>query len=159
VNLNSFAARLLDSTLVTWINFPIWSLRSALEDESPVADIRDYRILAATQWIEHCGSHLFERLSDRELSDDEKRNLSGGTLYFGQVGLCLERWKFWICRLRVIEEQQSKEGESSLSYPEEVKCAARKAMGIMGGLLKETNAENGCPKEVIEQETIEETDS
>jgi hypothetical protein len=71
----------------------------------------------------------------------------------------LERWKFWISRLRVIEEQQSKEGESSISYPEEVKCAARKAMGIMEGLLKEADAENDYPKGVIEQEINEEIDS
>ncbi|KAJ8069136.1 hypothetical protein OCU04_002810 [Sclerotinia nivalis] len=159
VNLNSFAAHLLNSTLVTWIHFPIWSLRSALEEESPVADVRDYRILAAAQWIEHSGSYLFEQISDKELSSDEKKSLSGGALYSGRPGLCLERWKFWISRLRDIEGQQSGEGESSLSYPEEVKCAARKAVGIMEGPIKEAAAEDDRAEEVIGHEAFEETDS
>ncbi|CAD6444037.1 130b264a-afc1-4ca3-a792-fdc17b5eb047 [Sclerotinia trifoliorum] len=157
-NLNSFAARLLHSKLVTWIHFPIWSLRAALEEESPVADIRDYHILAAAQWIEHSGSYLFERIGDKELSSYEEKSLSGGALYSGRSGLCLERWKFWISRLRDIEGLQSGEGETS-SYPEQVRCAAGKAVGIMEGLLGEAAAGDDCVEEVTGYEAFEESDS
>ena len=95
VDLNSFAARLLATGLVSWTRFAIWSLRAALEN--PPLKPRDFwgfRIVAAAQWIKYSSSKLFERLGDE---DDEEllRVTATGPFYEGEPGLCHERWLFW----------------------------------------------------------------
>ncbi|KAF8850064.1 hypothetical protein BDZ45DRAFT_633469 [Acephala macrosclerotiorum] len=122
VNLNAFSARLLDLGLAEWVFFAVWSIRAALEQETAVRDLWTYRILAGVQWIEHSGLNLFKRLSDVELTEDEKRNLQGGPLYHGPSGLCPERWAFWRSRFRDIAE-----GTGS----EEVRKSAGKAADLM----------------------------
>ena len=110
VNLNSFAARLLATGLVSWTHFAIWSLWAALENPPPKScDFWEFRIVAAAQWIEHSGSKLFEMLGDE---DDEglRRVTATGPFYKGETGLCPERWLFWKEKFRTVAQQvESKE--------------------------------------------------
>ncbi|XTI85010.1 hypothetical protein V2W45_1518315 [Cenococcum geophilum] len=102
VNLNSFAARLLATGLVSWTHFAIWSLRAALENPPPKSrDFWGFRIYSS--------SKLFERLGDE---DDEEllRVTATGPFYKGEPGLCPERWLFWKEKFRTIAQQvESKE--------------------------------------------------
>ena len=113
VNLNSFAARLLATGLVSWTHFAIWSLRAALEN--PPLKSRDFwgfRIVAAAQWIKYSSYKLFERLGDE---DDEEllRVTATGPFYKGGPDLCPERWLFWKEEFRTIARQvESKEVKS-----------------------------------------------
>ncbi|THC99815.1 hypothetical protein EYZ11_000745 [Aspergillus tanneri] len=111
VNLNSFAARLLKLDSISWFNFAIWTLRSALEQNPPEAELGTY-VNAAAEWIKYSGKVLFD-MAEASGGENEDRILSAGALYLGPSKLCLERWAFWKQRLNRISEVPGQIGYTS----------------------------------------------
>jgi len=76
-NLNSFAARLTASGYTDWLfTFPIWSLRTALEEPFPPEEEQlatNTRLRVASNWIIQCSAVLFTEMtaSDEEASDKD----------------------------------------------------------------------------------------
>lgn len=89
--------------MISWTNFAIWALRSALAEPSAGPKL-DCDVAAAAEWIVHSGSCLFSEWSDDEV-DEEDRSTEAGTLYHGKYGLCPERWQFWKSRFGEISKQ------------------------------------------------------
>ena len=119
VNFNAFAARVLESGLVKWYHFAVWSFRDALEEkELESKDCWYYRIRAAAQWIEQSGNMLFHSLSNTELTERDLNNMSNGLLYQGEGGLSKERWNFWKMKFRAL---------AKLDVSEDVKAIAIRA--------------------------------
>ena len=103
-------ARIVGKELLIWDTLIIWMLRNALEDELPQEQIvRDCYISVVNEWITHAGRTIFRQLSDKEMSEQQKRVTKGGKLYHGNLGLCAERWRFWKQRLSEINKDVSKE--------------------------------------------------
>ncbi|KAI9771508.1 MAG: hypothetical protein M1840_002128 [Geoglossum simile] len=104
INLNAFAARLVNAGLVQWSLFFIWSMHSALENQKPQGPLLDCHVAAAAVWIAYGGSVLFKQITNEELSDRESRLTAGGSLYNGRLGLSLERWRFWKQRFELSDQ-------------------------------------------------------
>lgn len=127
ISLNSFAARILAVSQASWINFSIWALREALEQDHKSAAARDGNLVVAHEWIVHAGKTLrtgaFE--SQQQLTDVEKRMLKGGPLFEGEPGLSEKRWAFWQQRV----EDLAKQAES-----EEARAKANKTLETIKSL-------------------------
>lgn len=103
-------ARIVGKELLSWDTLIIWMLRDALEDDLPQEQIvRDCYISVVSEWITHAGQTIYRQLSDKELSEQQKRVTRGGKLYHGKLGLCAERWGFWKQRVGEISKDVSKE--------------------------------------------------
>ncbi|KAJ5444517.1 uncharacterized protein N7458_008389 [Penicillium daleae] len=110
INQNSFMARIVGKELLSWDTLIIWMLRDALEDDLPQEQIvRDCYISVVSEWITHAGQTIYRQLSDKELSEQQKRVTRGGKLYHGKLGVCAERWGFWKQRVGEISKDVSKE--------------------------------------------------
>lgn len=110
INLNSFAARLLNLDGLTWNYYAIWSLRSALEEPSEGSKL-DCDVAAAAQWIAHSGPLLSKLVRENPHGEDD-RALAPGKLYKGKGGWCPERWQFWKQRLGEIGEQSGADAKA-----------------------------------------------
>ena len=116
MNFNAFAARLLESGLQKEFYLGVWTLRTALEQESHKSrDHWDYGVRAAAQWIEQGGNMLFKSFGGSGSNKAELAQMGNGPLYKGESGLCQERWDFWKARFRALADDSS---------PEEVKKSA-----------------------------------
>jgi hypothetical protein len=103
-------ARIVGQELLSWDTLIIWMLRDALEDDLPQEQIvRDCYISVVSEWITHAGQTIYRQLSDKELSEQQKRVTRGGKLYHGKAGLCAERWEFWKQRVGEISTLVSAE--------------------------------------------------
>ncbi|PLN85829.1 hypothetical protein BDW42DRAFT_190591 [Aspergillus taichungensis] len=120
VNLNSFAARLLASLSVTWVNFAVWTMRDALENRGDDKDISTMHVDAATEWVLHAGKELVGCATST--NQNEERALAGGKLYHGPAKMCAERWDFWKKRFGEVAEAPG---------DDRVKAKAKKAQEAM----------------------------
>lgn len=103
-------ARIVGKDLLSWDTLIIWMLRDALEDDIPQEQIvRDCYVSVVNEWITHAGQTIYRQLSEKELSEQQKRVTKGGKLYHGKAGLCTERWEFWKQRLAEISKLVSRE--------------------------------------------------
>ncbi|KAF4125575.1 Protein of unknown function (DUF3632) [Geosmithia morbida] len=107
INVNSFAARLLGSSVTTWDNLAVWSLRDTLETELTVSngDGVDASISVACEWLHHAGKALHDKgsgASAANLDDATRRVLRPGSLFDGESGLNDKRWRFWRNRLAAL---------------------------------------------------------
>ena len=104
------------------MNFGLWSLRDALEEEYEDGSALDGYIPAAAQWIFYAGSLLYacedEIVSD-PIGGDPYR---GGDLWTGKHGFCKERWQFWKVRF---------EWAAGSDLQLETKRIAREAVDVM----------------------------
>ncbi|KJZ78477.1 hypothetical protein HIM_01868 [Hirsutella minnesotensis 3608] len=97
-SLNSFAARMFGQDLQSWVNFAIWEMRAALEEQSPESSTaKDASLATACEWIVHAGKALHEQGRQvQKLDAMEERALKPGKLLDGaKSGLSDERWRFW----------------------------------------------------------------
>lgn len=91
---------------MSWTNFAIWGLRSALETESTGPRLA-CDAAAAAEWTTHSGNVLFQEL-EKETEDEERDGaIASGTLYKGKGVLSLDRWQFWKQRFGDISEQET----------------------------------------------------
>ena len=129
VSFNSFVARLLDSSIVPWIELPIWSLRESLESDLstlPTPLHRDTQILTACHWAVWARDLILRQSqASKELSESETRSLRPGELYDGPSGYSLPRLRFWESRLRELKDQEG--------LSEQVKAAVEKATNALDG--------------------------
>ncbi|EFR00783.1 hypothetical protein MGYG_03787 [Nannizzia gypsea CBS 118893] len=106
INQNAFAARLLNLEQISWSNFAVWSLRSALEEKpGTAAQSHKCEVSAAAQWMLYCAPYLLEEAKGDAVREAQEANaepqpnrgqpLAGGKLYKGKARLCPERWQFW----------------------------------------------------------------
>jgi hypothetical protein len=90
------------------LEFPIWTLRGALEEEfkSATSSFVSARNLAAVYWFKYAGEFLLEQsTSDRESHDEMfGRVTQPGKLFQGPSGMSLERFKFWRARLEELSQ-------------------------------------------------------
>ena len=95
INLNAFIARLTASSMPSLVNFGLWSMRDALEDEYEDTSVLDGYLPTAAQWIIYAGRLLYtceDEIAPDPLGGDPYR---GGDLWTGKHGFCKERWQFW----------------------------------------------------------------
>ncbi|KAB8067133.1 hypothetical protein BDV29DRAFT_200699 [Aspergillus leporis] len=85
INLNSFAARLLNLDAILWISFPVWALRDALDEPVNGPEL-DCNIRVANQWIVHSGRYIYRQLTSTSPNGH------------GCDGLTLEAWQRWKSR-------------------------------------------------------------
>jgi hypothetical protein len=94
-----FLAMLLNSNIISdldkFMNFPIWTLRGALEEDlyesKPFAKAR---IAAAAQWMKYASEVLLRE--SRSGQQEAYRGVTApGELFSGLAGLSKERLKFW----------------------------------------------------------------
>ena len=107
LNLNSFAAGLLRTGAVSWVNFAIWQLRTALELKGPFVE---NRLLVATEWVLLAGDKIRHFLRapvvppgiqyDHRNSLDITSSLATGDLAAAAIlpALSVSRWRFWMGR-------------------------------------------------------------
>ncbi|OQN96283.1 hypothetical protein B0A51_18947, partial [Rachicladosporium sp. CCFEE 5018] len=106
INVSSFAARVQSASLVTWINFAVWQLRAALEENWVVAENADTKVAVACEWIVHSGQRILQLcLQEREMGETALRSEGPGILFAGLPGTNLERWGFWTRRLKELRGQ------------------------------------------------------
>ncbi|KAB8227349.1 DUF3632 domain-containing protein [Aspergillus alliaceus] len=91
INLNSFAARLLNLDAVLWISFAVWALRDALDEPVDGPEL-DCNVRVAIEWITHSGRCLYQYL------------LSPSQDVHGCDGLSLEVWQRWKRRFKEVSE-------------------------------------------------------
>ncbi|RJE23919.1 hypothetical protein PHISCL_03735 [Aspergillus sclerotialis] len=108
INMNAFAARLLNIRRVSWTRFAVWAMRSALEEESTSPQL-DWDIEAAVVWLTYCGDVLFSQLMHRTKLRISPAGQHTGSLYDGEPTLDLQRWRFWKGRFAEIGERDDAE--------------------------------------------------
>lgn len=96
-NQNSFNARLTGPEWAPWLNFPIWQLRSALEEPPLKGPVQECRVWIATEWLIRCA----EKLLEYQGSGQGPLNvLKTGSLCSEDIPqLGISRWEFWKKRL------------------------------------------------------------
>ncbi|CAG9943800.1 unnamed protein product [Clonostachys rosea f. rosea IK726] len=120
ISLNSFAARLLGSSITSGTEFAIWALREGLEEEHDSSAALNGHIAVTHEWVVNAGQVLRNGVAkNQELDDTQKRTLKGGKLFGGEPGLNKERWTFW---------QQRLEELSSKTQNEDAKTKAQKTL-------------------------------
>ncbi|KAK7220966.1 hypothetical protein V2G26_008969 [Clonostachys chloroleuca] len=120
ISLNSFAARLLGSSITSGTEFAIWALRDGLEEEHDSSAELNGHIAVTHEWVVNAGQVLLNGAAkNQELDDTQKRTLKGGKLFGGEPGLNKERWTFW---------QQRVEELSSKTDNEDAKTKAQKTL-------------------------------
>ncbi|KAI0006249.1 hypothetical protein F4779DRAFT_597146 [Xylariaceae sp. FL0662B] len=99
--LNSFAARLTTPSFFPWFAFPIWQLRTALEEPPVKGAIQECRVWVACEWIIRCGKVILDemRLSLSEGNESGNALLTGSLCGDDISQLGDERWDFWKKRL------------------------------------------------------------
>ncbi|KAK6065595.1 hypothetical protein SCUP234_12483 [Seiridium cupressi] len=125
ININAFLARLGGTGVHSTLDFAIWSLRQALENEESTGapTLLDCHIQAAAQYVEYEGHILRQRLSlGWKPREAEAQMFKGGALFDGEPGLSDERWKFWISRFRELADQTT---------TDEAKSAALRAAKLL----------------------------
>ncbi|KAF4504763.1 hypothetical protein G6O67_008172 [Ophiocordyceps sinensis] len=132
ISLNSFAARMFGQGLQTWVNFAIWELRAALEEQLPSASptsAKDASLATACEWIMHAGEALHGKsLETQSLDEMEKRALKPGKLLNNSMsGLSDERWIFWRERVGTLGA-----GAGSGELKERAQKAVEKMKGLEG---------------------------
>ncbi|KAF3479836.1 uncharacterized protein GIQ15_06812 [Arthroderma uncinatum] len=130
INQNAFAARLLNLEKVSWSNFAVWSLRSALEENVTSDESHKCNVAAAAQWMMYSGPYLLKEVKSdaaKEVQEQEADNgeakpnkgqpLAAGTLYKGKgkERLCPERWQFWKQQFGEIAQQGGEENVKSVA--------------------------------------------
>ncbi|KAF9888622.1 hypothetical protein FE257_008554 [Aspergillus nanangensis] len=125
INLNSFAARLLARDYASWIQFPVWALRSALEEESSGAEL-DCNATVAAEWILQSAVQIYEKIATSP-GEKEDRAMSVGPLYKGPQGVCPERWNFWKKRFGEIAGGQGVAGDKAVKAREVMERVERGA--------------------------------
>ncbi|KAI1497566.1 hypothetical protein F5X99DRAFT_396471 [Biscogniauxia marginata] len=99
-NQNSFAARLTSESYGPWLNFPIWQLRTALEEPPARGPAQECRVWVACEWILRCAEPIYDDMREGGRPD---RARGTGSLCGGDIpDLGLERWEFWKKRFREI---------------------------------------------------------
>ncbi|RFU81863.1 hypothetical protein TARUN_326 [Trichoderma arundinaceum] len=131
ISLNSFAARLLGSSVQSWTNFALWELRDGLEEPLPTQQAKDTHLITASEWITHAGRVLEgEGQKGTQLDENDTRALAAGTLLVeGGSGFSETRWRFWSKRL---EELGADAGA-------EAKNRAEKALEVIRSLGVESS--------------------
>ncbi|KAH7010216.1 hypothetical protein EDB80DRAFT_868738 [Ilyonectria destructans] len=104
VNLNAFAARIMNKGLLHWSVFAVMEIKTALEEELPPPSlVREYTLSVASHWISISGAQLFkDAFTGNTLNETELEATTPGPLYAnsgGKPGLCMDRWRFWLSRL------------------------------------------------------------
>ena len=95
-SLNSFVARLTRTGFAPWINFPIWQLRTALEEPPTEGPAMECKVWVATEWLIQCADLIFEDMnSEEELDESTARSLGTGSLWPDKPPRSRERWQFW----------------------------------------------------------------
>jgi hypothetical protein len=103
INLNAFAARLLNLGTNSWALFALWELRAALEEPCDGLAL-ECNVAVATEWIIHAGKPLYASAVTIE-EDNDHSKAANGPFYEGNDMLCLERWRFWKWRFGELGEQ------------------------------------------------------
>ncbi|KAB8249336.1 hypothetical protein F9C07_2285741 [Aspergillus flavus] len=93
INLNAFAARLLNLHAISWTEFAVWELRAALEEPCE-GQALECNVVVAMVWIKHAG-HILYALAVNTGEDTDILEAANGLFYEGRSMLCLERWEFW----------------------------------------------------------------
>ncbi len=132
INLNAFAARIMNKGLIHWTVFAVLEIRAALEEELPGTGlIREYKLSVANQWILLCGTQIFkDAFRGGDLNETELRATAPGPLYMdsgGQPGLCMDRWRFWFKRLEEV---------GSGGVGEKIRLEAKQAAQHMDEIMK-----------------------
>ncbi|KAG9228244.1 hypothetical protein BJ875DRAFT_527886 [Amylocarpus encephaloides] len=92
----SFYARLMGAGVPMSVHFPIWQLRTTLEEQPLEGSAMECRIWTACEWMIHCADNVFKRMNlDMELDDDSARAICDGPLGEGNQLVSMERWEFW----------------------------------------------------------------
>lgn len=96
-NINIFTAKLTSPDFAPWLTFPIWQLRSALEEPLEPGPILDSRLWVATEWILRSGQVVFEDMTSQDpLGEDTARALATGPLVEPGVSpRSSQRLSFW----------------------------------------------------------------
>ncbi|PTB44074.1 hypothetical protein M441DRAFT_340886 [Trichoderma asperellum CBS 433.97] len=125
-SLNSFAARLLGSSVQSWTNFALWELRQGLEEPLSSQQAKDTYLITTSEWITHAGKVLYdEGRKGAQLDEDDVRALRTGSLLKGEAsGFSEVRWRFW----------KKKIEELSVEAGAEAKKRAEKALEVIKSL-------------------------
>lgn len=122
VNKNAFLAILVNSRIdinPPLLEFPIWTIRGALEEEFKSASpFTETRIAAAAQWFKHAADFLFDESAWKGISQDETflRMTAPGKLFpGGSGGLSSERLVFWRDRLEEVSRNVQDEEVRALA--------------------------------------------
>lgn len=91
---------------MSWINFAIWGLRSALETGWTGPRLACDPASAA-EWVTHSGKVLFQELEEETEDEEQDGAIASGTLYEGNGVLSLNCWQFWKQRFGDISEQET----------------------------------------------------
>ncbi|OCT51181.1 hypothetical protein CLCR_09251 [Cladophialophora carrionii] len=124
MTLNAFVSRLFRADLITWIRFPIWTIRDSVElpDDPPPIDLKECRVRASAQWLENCSPMVLKTMRDTKPSESERRALC--SLNFrGENSFSVLRWYWWKRRLMALALQDE--------FREEAIQAARRAVQAM----------------------------
>jgi Protein of unknown function (DUF3632) len=143
-NLNSFTARLTASGHTCWaITFPIWSLRTALEEPAPPPMVGgaqlaiETRLQVASEWILRCSALLFAEMTASDgreaLDEDTVRAIAPGKLCEeGMSPLGRQRWNFWREKMEAMINVGGREKkEEVLRLDEVVRQQVVKAVVVM----------------------------
>ncbi|KAH6972359.1 hypothetical protein BKA56DRAFT_677312 [Ilyonectria sp. MPI-CAGE-AT-0026] len=101
VNLNAFAARIMNKGFMNCSVFAFTEIVGALEGDLPpnAGLVREYTMSVASRWISICGTRLFEdAFTGNTLTETERQEIIPGPLYVdsgGQPGYSMDRWRFW----------------------------------------------------------------
>ncbi|KAM0466043.1 hypothetical protein ACHAPV_000996 [Trichoderma viride] len=125
-SLNSFAARLLGSSVESWTNFALWELRDGLEEPLESQQAKDTHLITASEWITHAGKVLYdEGRKGVPVDKDDVQSLSTGSLLKGEAsGFSEARWSFWKKKIQ----------ELSVGAGADAKTRAEKALEVIKSL-------------------------
>lgn len=96
-NLNSFVVRLIKTGSLPWSSYPIWQLRTALEEPFLTASGMHCRLWVASEWVMHCAKPIFQEMGSKtKLPYPLSRSLGTGSLCNDGISpMSVERWTFW----------------------------------------------------------------
>ncbi|KAF2965658.1 hypothetical protein GQX73_g7920 [Xylaria multiplex] len=127
-NQNSFVARLTSAFFDPGSTFPIWQLRTALEEPPTNGPAEECRLWVACEWVIRC-SRIIHKNMDSGLSDDAA--FSTGSLCRDVPHFSIDRWNFWKKRFAEISVDAKK-----LDVGPAVVARMSKTMEIMEGIGK-----------------------
>lgn len=111
---NIFAARLTQSGIADFSLYGLWAVREALEGDNPYSPAcpLQYSLPIAHAWIANAGETLIK------LNDDRGAAGRGGSLWHGQRGFCVDRWRFWKERLDTLSRSGDLDSDLSAQVTE-----------------------------------------
>ncbi|RAH80174.1 hypothetical protein BO86DRAFT_401171 [Aspergillus japonicus CBS 114.51] len=122
INFASFTARLIARDLFQGLNFPVWELRSTLEEPLPDANTSriDAYLAIVREYIFHAGVKTYSHLRnlerhlphlDAKEKEKSERIYMAWSLYKEGEGkiFSVERWHFWKQRIAELGEKASPE--------------------------------------------------